>query len=41
MIIPRAFMGRSTLRLVNKKDEGKPRAQQYKVYVDAPLNIET
>lgn len=38
MIIPRAFMGKSTLRLVNKEDEGKPRAQQYKVYVDAPLN---
>jgi hypothetical protein len=39
MIIPRAFMGKSTLRLVNEEDEGKPRAQQYKVYVDAPLNL--
>src|SRR4029077_15403999 len=39
MIIPRAFMGKSTLRLVNKDDEGKPRAQQYKVYFDAPLNL--
>ena len=39
MIIPRAFLGKSTLRLVNKEDEGKPRAQQYKVYVDAPLNL--
>jgi hypothetical protein len=39
MIIPRAFMGKSTLRLVNKEDEGKPRAQQYKVYVDTPLNL--
>jgi hypothetical protein len=39
MIIPRAFMGKSTLRLVNKEDEGKPRAQQYKVYFDAPLNL--
>jgi hypothetical protein len=39
MIIPRAFMGKSTLRLVNKEDEGKPRDQQYKVYVDAPLSL--
>jgi hypothetical protein len=39
MIIPRSFMGRSTLRLVNKEDEGKPRAQQYKVYFDALLNL--
>jgi len=39
MIIPRAFMGKSTLRLVNKEDEGKPRDQQYKVYFDAPLNL--
>src|SRR5262249_23457476 len=39
MIIPLPFLGKSTLRLVNKEDEGKPRAQQYKVYVDAPLNF--
>jgi len=39
MIIPRAFMGKSTLRLVNKEDEGKPRDQRYKVYVDALLNL--
>jgi hypothetical protein len=39
MIIPRGFMGKSTLRLVNKEDEGKPRAQQYKVYFDVPLNL--
>jgi hypothetical protein len=39
MIIPRAFMGKSTLRLVNKEDEGKPRAQQYKVYFDVPVNL--
>ena len=39
MIIPRAFMGKSTLRLVNKEDEGKPRAQQYKVYFDALLDL--
>jgi len=31
-------MGKSTLRLVNKEDEGKPRDQQYKVYVDVPLS---
>ena len=39
MIIPRAFLGKSTLRLVNKEDEGKPRDQQYKVYFDALLNL--
>jgi len=37
MILPRALLGKSSLQLVNEADKGKPRAQQYKIYVDAPI----
>lgn len=37
MILPRTLLGKSSLQLVNEEDKSKPRAQQYKVYVDAPI----
>ena len=37
MILPRALIGKSSLQLVNEEDKSKPRAQQYKIYVDAPI----
>jgi hypothetical protein len=37
MILPRALVGKSSLQLVNEADKSKPRAQQYKIYVDAPI----
>jgi hypothetical protein len=37
MILPRALAGKSSLALVNEEDKAKPRAQQYKVFVDAPI----
>ncbi|MCL6517341.1 hypothetical protein [Alicyclobacillus sp.] len=39
MILPRALLGKSSLQLVNEEDKGKPRAQQYKVFVDAPIEL--
>src|SRR5688572_15095173 len=39
MILPRALVGKSSLRLVNETDKAKPRAQQYKVFVDAPIEL--
>jgi len=37
MILPRELIGKSSLRLVNEEDKSKPRAQQYKVFVDQPI----
>jgi len=37
MILPRALIGKSSLQLVNEADKSKPRAQQYKIYADAPI----
>jgi hypothetical protein len=37
MILPRTLIGKSSLQLVNEADKAKPRAQQYKIYVDAPI----
>ncbi len=39
MILPRALAGQSSLRLVNEEDKAKPRDQQYKIYVDAPIEM--
>jgi hypothetical protein len=35
MILPRAFLGKSSLQLVDPAD--KPRAQQYQIFADAPI----
>ena len=37
MILPRELLGKSSLQLVNEEDKSKPRAQQYKVFVDEPI----
>ena len=37
MILPRALLGKSSLQLTNEADKNKPRAQQYKIFVDAPI----
>src|SRR5438105_12488571 len=39
MILPRALLGKSSLQLVNDEDKSKPRAQQYKIFVDAPIGF--
>ncbi len=39
MILPRALIGKSSIALVNEADKAKPRAQQYKVFVDAPIEL--
>jgi hypothetical protein len=39
MILPRALTGKSSLALVNEEDKSKPRAQQYKIFVDAPIAL--
>ena len=39
MILPRTLIGKSSLQLVNEEDKAKPRAQQYKIYVDVPIGF--
>jgi hypothetical protein len=37
MILPRALTGKSSISYVNEDDKTKPKSQQYKVFVDAPI----
>ena len=37
LILPHALMGRSSIEYLNTEDRHKPRSQQYKVLVDAPI----
>jgi hypothetical protein len=37
MVLPRALLGKSSFQFVNEEDKAKPRVQQYRVFVDAPI----
>jgi len=37
LILPRTLIGKSSIQYVNEEDKNKPKSQQYRVYVDAPL----
>ena len=37
MILPRALLGKSSLKLVDPADAQKPRAQQYQIFADLPI----
>jgi quercetin dioxygenase-like cupin family protein len=37
MILPRSLVGKSSIQYVNPEDKEKPKVQQYRVFVDAPL----
>jgi quercetin dioxygenase-like cupin family protein len=37
MILPVALEGKSSIQYVNEDDKAKPKAQQYRVFVDVPL----
>jgi hypothetical protein len=39
MILPRALIGKSSFQYVNEEDKDKPRVQQYKIFVDAPVTL--
>jgi len=38
MVLPRALLGKSSIEYLDEADKAKPRAQQYKIFVDAPIN---
>ncbi len=37
MVLPRALLGKSSIQYVNEDDQAKPKTQQYRIYVDAPI----
>jgi hypothetical protein len=37
MILPRTLIGKSSIAYVNEADKARPKSQQYKIYVDAPI----
>jgi hypothetical protein len=37
MILPQELIGKSSIQYVNQDDKDKPKSQQYKIYVDAPI----
>jgi hypothetical protein len=37
MILPRAWLGKSSVEYLNEEDKNKPRTQQYKIFADAPI----
>jgi len=37
LILPRALIGKSSIQYVNDEDKAKPKTQQYRVFIDAPL----
>ena len=39
MILPRALLGKSSIRYVDAADKDKPRSQSYKIFVDAPIEF--
>jgi hypothetical protein len=37
MILPRAYLGKSSVEYLNEEDKAKPKSQQYKIYADLPI----
>jgi hypothetical protein len=40
MILPVAYVGKSSVEYVNEEDKAKPKSQQYKIFADLPLTNE-
>jgi hypothetical protein len=40
MVLPRALIGKSSISYVNEADKARPKSQQYKIFVDAPIATE-
>ncbi len=39
MILPRAYLGKSSIEYLNEADKAKPKSQSYKIFVDLPLTM--
>src|SRR5579863_241992 len=40
MILPRAYLGKSSIEYLDEADKAKPKSQSYKIYIDMPLTME-
>lgn len=40
MVLPVAYVGRSSVEYLNEEDRTKPKSQQYQIFADLPLTIE-
>jgi hypothetical protein len=40
MILPRAYLGKSSVEYLKEEDKAKPKSQSYKIFVDMPLTLE-
>jgi hypothetical protein len=40
MVLPRAYLGKSSIEYLNEEDKAKPKSQSYKIYADVPLTFE-
>jgi len=40
MILPRAYLGKSSVEYLNEADKAKPKSQSYKIFVDLPLSFQ-
>ena len=38
MILPRALIGKSSIEYLDEQDKARPKSQQYKVFVDSPID---
>lgn len=39
MVLPLAYLGKSSLEYLNEEDKAKPKSQTYKMYADMPLTV--
>ena len=39
MILPRAYLGKSSVEYLNEEDKAKPKSQSYKIFVDMPIAL--
>ena len=39
MVLPLAYLGKSSVEYLNEEDKAKPKAQQYKIFADMPLTV--
>jgi len=39
MILPRAFLGKSSIQYVKEEDKDRPKTQTYKIFADAPIEF--
>jgi quercetin dioxygenase-like cupin family protein len=39
MVLPRALVGKSSIRYVDEADKDKPRLQRYQIYIDHPIEL--